>query len=183
MSDQPDLQASVEAHAADGALEHGASVGGAIERLTGWLALVGGALLLFTIGITLVSVAGRYLLGKPVPGDYELVELTCGVAIFLFFPYTHATGANISALFFTSGLPLRLQRGLDLVHDVVFALVAAMLTWRLTAGLLEKYAAGESSMLIRIPLWWAFSFAVASMALLTIVCLARIAVGFKALRR
>jgi TRAP-type C4-dicarboxylate transport system permease small subunit len=183
MSEQPDSRVQARPSEPDHAPEHGLPLGGAVERMTGALALAGGALLLVAIGITLVSVTSRYIAGAPVPGDYELIELTCGVAIFLFFPYTHATGANISALFFTSAMPQRYQRALDLVHDVIFALVAAMLTWRMAAGLLEKYAAGESSMLIRIPLWWAFSFAVGSLALLTVVCLGRIAAGIRALQR
>ena len=158
-------------------------VSGAIERLTRMLALIGGVLMLVTIAITIVSVTGRYAFSQPVPGDYELVELICAVGIFLFFPYTHATNSNISALFFTSSLPLRYQRALDVIHDVVFMLVAAMLTWRLAAGLADKFSTGESSMLIGIPLWWAYSFAVLSMALLTVVCVWRITAGMKALRR
>jgi TRAP-type C4-dicarboxylate transport system permease small subunit len=158
------------------------AIEGPLADLTRWLALVGGGLLLIAVAITLVSVIGRYGFGRPVPGDYELIELICAVGVFLFFPYTHATDGNISAKFFTSGLSQRRQRSLDLANDVVFALVAALLTWRLALGLLDKFSAGDATILIRIPIWWAFSFAVASMALLTIVCLFRIAAGVRALR-
>lgn len=154
-----------------------------IERMTQWLAYCGGVLMLIAIALTLVSVIGRYLFSAPVPGDYELVETICAVGIFLFFPYTHATGSNITVKFFTTGFTLRHQRMLDLVHDVIFALIAALLAWRLGIGLVHKFLSGESTMLVRVPFWWSYSFAVASMVLLCIVCLARIVAAIGELRR
>jgi TRAP-type C4-dicarboxylate transport system permease small subunit len=133
--------------------------------------------------LTVASVTGRYGFGTPVPGDYELVEIICAVAIFLFFPYTHATDGNISAEFFTSGLSLRHRRILDAVHDVVFAVIAAMLAWRLGHGLVDKFHSGDMSILIHIPLWWAYSFAVLSMALLAVICVWRIVAVIGMLRR
>ena len=168
--------------------EHGGRDGGlainpAIARLTRWLALVGGALMLVAIGVTLISVVGRYGFSAPVPGDYEIVELVCAVGIFLFFPYTHATSSNIVVEFFTIRLADRQRRVLDLVHDIVFAAIAALLTWRLFLGLEEKYFTGESTALVRLPFWWSYSLAVASLALLCIVCMARIVAGVRALRQ
>jgi len=150
--------------------------GGIVERFTRWLALIGGGLLVVAIVLTLVSVIGRYGFSQPLPGDYEIVEIVCAIGVFLFFPYTHVTNSNITAEFFTSGLPERAKRFLDVIHDVVFALVAALLTWRVGSGLADKFLTGETSILIGIPL------AVLSMALLTVVCLWRITTGIEALR-
>lgn len=148
-----------------------------------WLATAGAAILLGSILVTVISVTGRYGFALPVPGDYELVEILCGVAVFLFFPYTHARQGNITAEFFTAALPERYKVALDVFHDLVFALVAAILTWRVGHGLVDKFASGETSIMIRIPLWWGYGFAVLSMALLTLVCLWRIAAGIRTLRR
>jgi TRAP-type C4-dicarboxylate transport system permease small subunit len=162
---------------------NGLVLGGALGRLTRSLALVGGGLLLIAVAITIVSVIGRYAFAKPVPGDYELIEIICAIAIFLFFPYTQATDSNISAKFFTSGLSQRHQRVLDVINDVIFALVAALLTWRLTHGLENKFSTGETTILVRVPIWWAYVVAVLSMALLTVVCVFRVAIGIGTLRR
>ena len=135
------------------------------------------------IVLTLISVIGRYGFSQPLPGDYEIVEIVCAIGVFLFFPYTHISNSNITAEFFTSGLSERSKCILDVFHDVIFALVAALLTWRVGSGLAEKFSNGETSILVGIPLWWAYSFAVLSMALLTMVCLWRIANGIGALRR
>ena len=128
--------------------------------------------------LTVVSVIGRYGFGAPVPGDYELVEIACAVGVFLFFPYTQAVGGNISrGVLHRRACPRARKRVLDLGNEVVFALVALLLTWRLAAGLLDKYASGETSILIGIPAWWAYGVAVVSMALLTLVCLMRVVAG------
>jgi TRAP-type C4-dicarboxylate transport system permease small subunit len=157
--------------------------GGAfIEKLTRITALIGGGLLIAAIVLTLVSVAGRYLMGLPVPGDYELVEIACGVAVFLFFPFTHAVGSNIAAEFFTSGLPLGSRRFLDLVHDVIFFLLGILLTWRMVHAFEEKLASGETSILVGVPLWWAYGVGLLSLAFLTVVCLLRALAGIAALR-
>ena len=156
---------------------------GFFDRTLRWLAIAGAAILLGSIVVTIMSVTGRYSLALPVPGDYELVEILCGVAVFLFFPYTHARQGNITAEFFTAALPERYKVALDAFHDLVFAVVAAILTWRVGHGLVDKFASGETSIMIRIPLWWGYGFAVLSMALLTLVCLWRIAAGIRALRR
>lgn len=117
-------------------------------RVTRALALIGGVFLLIAVVVTLVSVVGRYTFASPVPGDYEIVEIGVAVAVFLFFPFTHAVGGNIAAEFFTSGLSRSKQIAIDLVHDIVFAGIAALLTWRLTHGLIEKYVTGDTSILI-----------------------------------
>lgn len=146
------------------------------------LAMAGGVFLLLAIGVTLLSVAGRYLLGKPVPGDYEIVEIGCAVAVFLFFPFTHASGSNIAAEFFTSGLPPRVQLVIDMIHEIIFGAIAALLAWRLSHGLADKFASGDTSILIKIPLWWAFSVAVVCFVLIAVICVFRFSAGLGALR-
>ena len=154
-----------------------------VLRTARWLAFAGGVLLLVAIAVTIASVAGRYALARPVPGDYELVEMICAVGVFLFLPYTHAAGGNIRADFFTSALPPRWQRRLDLVHELVFALIALALVWRVGAGFANKYSSGEVSILIGIPKWWAYGFAVLSMVLLAAVGFWRAARTIVELRR
>ena len=146
------------------------------------LALAGAAVLLAAVLVTLFSITGRYAFGLPVPGDYELVEMLCGVGVFLFFPYTHTVNGNITAEFFTAALSERHKLLLDVFHDLVFALVAAILAWRMGHGFSDKLASGETSIMIRIPLWWGYGFAVVSMGLVALVCLWRAAVGIRGLR-
>ena len=133
--------------------------------------------------VVVASVVGRYVFGRPIEGDYELVEMGMAVAIFLCFPYCHLTGTNLVAEFFSTGLSKRVRLGLDALSDAVFAVVAAGFTWRLAIGLGRKFAQHDTTMLLAIPVWIGFAVAVFSMALLTFVCLARMADEIRRLRR
>ncbi len=58
-----------------------------IYRLSRWTAVVGGVVLVALMLMVVASVAGRALIGvglAPVPGDFELVEVGVGIAVFFF---------------------------------------------------------------------------------------------------
>ena len=59
---------------------------GFIETIIFGLALIGTLILLIVILISTLSIFGRLVLERPIVGDFELVEMGCAVAIFLFLP-------------------------------------------------------------------------------------------------
>ena len=73
----------------------GHHIGAHLERLAALVAIAGGLLMLGVVLMTVISVLGRYLFNAPIPGDYEITELACGIAVFAFFPYCHARSGNI----------------------------------------------------------------------------------------
>ena len=141
-----------------------------LERLTRSVALAGGLLLVGVMGMTVVSVLGRYLFNAPVPGDYEITELAIGIAAFAFFPYCHISNANIVVELFTGRMPARWKAALDAVHNVTFAIVAGLIAWRLFIGGMHKFADGETTMFLGIPIHWAYFSALMGAGLLTVVC-------------
>ena len=141
-----------------------------LERLTRSVALAGGLLLVGVMGMTVVSVLGRYLFNAPVPGDYEITELAIGIAAFAFFPYCHISNANIVVELFTGRMPARWKAALDAVHNVTFAIVAGLIAWRLFIGGMHKFADGETTMFLGIPIHWAYFSALIGAGLLTVVC-------------
>ena len=143
---------------------------GRLERLTRAFALAGGLLLVGVMGMTVVSVVGRYLFNAPVPGDYEITELVIGIAVFAFFPYCHITNANIVVELFTGRMPSRFRAALDAVHNITFALVAGLITWRLFVGAMHKLGDGETTVFLGIPVHWAYFSSVLGAGLLTMVC-------------
>ena len=165
---EPPGEAGAEAPAWPGADE---GFGRHLGRVTQWLGIVGGALMLLVMAMTTVSVAGRALFGRPIVGDYEITELACGIAIFLFLPYTQFTGGNIIAEFFTARMSRRNQHRLDLIHNVVFACFAAFLAWRVAVGGIEKYHSLATSMMLRLPIWIAYVAGLAGLIGLLIVCI------------
>ena len=158
-------------------------LGEGFERLARTLALAGGIVVTGVMGMTVASVLGRHLFGTPIPGDYELTELACGVAVFAFFPYCHATNANVVVDFFTSRLRPRHRAMLDSVHGLAFTAMAGLFTWRLFVGGMRKLEDGETTLFLEIPLHWAYFLALIAAGLLTAVCFVVIHRHLKALRR
>lgn len=142
-----------------------------IEWLARALALAGGFLLFGVVGMTVASVAGRHVFGAPIPGDYEITELACGVAVFAFFPHCHLTGGHVVVDFFTSRLPARYRAALDALHGIVFTLVAGLIAWRLFVGAMHKLRDGETTLFLAIPMHWGYFAAVVAAGLLTLACL------------
>ena len=154
----------------------GHGFGAGFEWLARSFALAGGILLLAVMGMTVASVLGRYLLGTPVAGDYELTELACGIAVFAFFPYCHLTNANVVVEFFTDRFSPRHRAALDSVHSVVFTIMAGVITWRLFVGAARKLQDGETTLFLAIPVYWAYVPALVAAGLLS-------AVGFLVIHR
>ena len=147
-----------------------ARLGARLEAASRGLAIAGGLLLIGVMAMTVVSVVGRYAFNAPIPGDYEITELVCGVAVFAFFPYCHMRNANIVVEFFTARLSPRRKTVLDTVHNLAFTAVAALIAWRLLVGGLHKLADGETTLFLDIPIYWGYFPALAGAVLLTAVC-------------
>lgn len=133
-------------------------------------AVLGGLLLSLLAGLTVVSIIGRNAFGAAVPGDFELVEMGCAVAAFAFLPYCQMVRGNAVVDIFTAGTGPRTRAALDGAGSLLYAAIAGLLTWRLALGGLELARYGETTMVLRVPLWWGFAPAVASLGFLTLVC-------------
>ena len=159
------------------------TAGAGLDRLSRGTALAGGVLLIGVMAMTVVSVFGRYLLNAPIPGDYEITELACGVAVFAFFPYCHTRNGNIVVEFFTEKLRPRHKAALEAVHNCAFTIVAGLITWRLFVGGMHKFIDGETTLYLAIPLHWAYFPALIGAVLLTVVCAVALRRRLRALRR
>lgn len=142
-----------------------------LERLAAGFALAGGGILLAITAVTVISVAGRTALDRPVLGDFELVEIGCAIAVFAFLPYCQLKGGNVAVDFVIQRASARARAGLDAVHHLVYAAVAALFAWRLALGGAELRDWGETSMILAVPVWWGFVPIAASAALLVAVCI------------
>jgi TRAP-type C4-dicarboxylate transport system permease small subunit len=142
----------------------------------------GGAILVALTGMSVASITGRALLGRPVPGDFELVQVACGVAIAAFLPYCQLQRGNIIVDFFTARASRRVQGVLDVFGALALALVLAVLAWRTAAGMVAVRAAGEVSMIVGFPIWIGYAAIVPSLALATLVALSTAHESWKAVR-
>lgn len=142
--------------------------------LLGWSqlsALCGVALLLGICLLSTWSVLGRALFDSPVMGDVEIVQIICSLAIASFLPYAQMKNAHVIVDFFTHGASARTRAVLDVLAALVLAVVATWLAWRSTAGAIEAYTNGETSMILDWPLWWAHITIAPGLGLLTLTAL------------
>jgi TRAP-type C4-dicarboxylate transport system permease small subunit len=141
-----------------------------LHALASGLAVSGGLVLLALVVMTVVSIIGRALWSAPIPGDFELVEIGCALAVFASLPYCQLVGGHVIIGFFTAGAGRRTRAWLDAGGNFVFAAIAALLSWRLGIGALELERDGETTMVLRLPIWWGFIPATLCMGLLALVC-------------
>lgn len=80
-----------------------------LSGLCRWLAMLGGLVLMTMMLMTVASVTRRGLLGAPIPGDYEMVELASAIVISCFLPWCQISGGNVLVDFFTTKAPLRVN--------------------------------------------------------------------------
>jgi TRAP-type C4-dicarboxylate transport system permease small subunit len=153
-----------------------------LDGLTRAFAFGGGAVLVALTGMSVVSIIGRALFGRPVPGDFELVQVGCGVAIAAFLPYCQLRRANIIVDFFTVRAGRRVQGRLDAFGAGLLALVMAALAWRTAVGTVAVRAGGEVSMIVGFPIWIGYAAIVPSLALATVVALHTAYESWKAAR-
>lgn len=156
------------------------------------MAVLGGVVLTLLVVLTCVSVLGRglntvghsdwlmalseavgaWLISTgvgPVTGDFELVEAGIAFAIFSFLPICQLYAGHATVDIFTSALSDKVNRWLVAFWEVVLALVILLITWRLSAGMMDKIDNGETTFLLQFPIWWAYaaSFAAAVVASIT----------------
>jgi TRAP-type C4-dicarboxylate transport system permease small subunit len=134
-------------------------------------ALIGGAVMLLVAALTVISVIGRWLQSTPVPGDIELVQLSTAAALALFLPYCQLHGSHLIVDIFTARTTTSAQRRLDRVAQLLAAGVLGLLAARAGAGVADLRAAGETSMVLGLPLWLAYAAMVPSLALAALIAL------------
>ena len=152
-----------------------------LRRLALTFALLGAAAALAVALMTVASIAGRALWSTPIPGDVELTQFGIAWALSLSLPWCQLRGANIIVDFFTQHLRERKVRVLDGVGAVLLALMCTLLAWRTSVGALAVREAGETSMILALPMWWAYASLAPGLALAAVVALVQAARHFRGL--
>lgn len=124
-----------------------------IERAGRWLlAAAAGVLLVAMTLLTVVDVVGRYVFNSPVPGAFEATEIMLALAIFAGLPIVTARGEHVRVGLLVERLPHRLAAGLDVVAELLVALLLFGAAY-LLFGRGESLARfGDATVLLQIPL-------------------------------
>jgi len=161
-------------------------------KLSRAMAYLGGTMLSALVLLTCISVIGRsinslmhadfmkenapgfatWMLGTgvgPINGDFELIEAGIAFSIFAFLPLCQITGGHATVDVFTARLSPAVNRGLQTVIDLVFAVVLVVIAVQLYAGTESKFTSGQVTFLLEFPLWWAYALSLGGAVVAAIV--------------
>lgn len=138
-------------------MSHGPPDGGApsvLDRAIEWTLGAATAFVLFIMmTLTCVDVVGRYLFNRPVAGGLEMIEILVAATVFAALPLVtlrqeHVTVDLLDAV--TPDWVLRLQHFLGYVLS---ALVCGVLAWQLWIRAGRMFGYGDTTAVLRIPLY------------------------------
>jgi len=139
-----------------------------LGQIIEYWALLGGILLVGIALMTTLSSAGSFLFAKPIPGDFEMVEVVVAVAAFSFLPYCELKHANVTADIFTTWASRRGVAVFTMIAGVVALAFAIILLWRMYAGLLDYRQYVETTTILKFPIWMAYLPILVSLVLLAV---------------
>lgn len=139
-----------------------------VYRFFRGMAFVGIGVLTLIALLSVVSIIGRSLtfagLG-PVRGDFELVEIGSGIAVFCFLPWTHMRSAHAVVDILWGRFPKPLQALLSVLFNGLMLAVWVLLVWRMGVQLMDHRETGETTFVLLMPLWYGYAAAIVPAAL------------------
>lgn len=152
------------------------------------LAGIGGFVLVALMTMTILSVIGRALNGLfhapwmggfgkmmlatgigPIGGDFEVVEAGIAFSIACCLPWAALRQSHAVVDLVTNALPMRVQRGLMLLWDAVFAGLLWILAYRTWLGAQDALRYGDITVQFELPIGWAMAFCAGALAVAALV--------------
>ncbi|KRA43261.1 TRAP transporter small permease [Devosia sp. Root635] len=149
-------------------------VGRIVVGIARWMAIAGGLALVGMIAIVIVSVVGRAFIWaglKPILGDYELISIGMGFAIFAFLPWAHITRGHALVSLLTDTFPPAVNAWILVVTDLLMLIISVFIAWRLWLGMLDKFSYRETTILLGLSMGWAFAAAVVGAIAMVLVAI------------
>ncbi|MDP2825726.1 MAG: TRAP transporter small permease [Sulfuritalea sp.] len=143
-----------------------ALIGRILDNTCRFFAVCAGAMLVLMSLMSLTSIVGRTLFDRPVLGDYELVQMMSAIAVTMSLPFCQMIRGHVIVDFFTTALPAKANKSLDIIASLVLAIAAFVFSWRISLGMIELWGNGDASMLLNLPTWWGYAPMVPSFFLL-----------------
>lgn len=135
--------------------------------------MLGGAVLVAVLVLTVISIVGRSLIFAglgPIPGDFELVEAGTAFAVLAFLPLCQFHRGHVTVDLFLARAGRRTNAAVDVISNLFMTAAAAVLTWRLFVGMLDKRSYSETTFILQFPVWWSYAASLLGATVFAVVC-------------
>jgi TRAP-type C4-dicarboxylate transport system permease small subunit len=138
-------------------MQYNDPVGRTLDAICRIFAIAGGLIMTALTLMSLYSVVMRNMLGTPIQGDFELIQIGCAVAVAAFLPYCQLRGGNIMVDFFTMRAREATKTRMDGFAALLMGVALGLFAWRSVVGGLSAKASAETSMIMGLPVWWGYA--------------------------
>jgi TRAP-type C4-dicarboxylate transport system permease small subunit len=145
----------------------------AVRRCVGVANGIGLVALVAMTLVTVVDVAGRYLLNRPLPGALELSELLMVFLVFGCFAYTELQNGHVDVDVLVNRFPPWGRAVCEALAALLSTGFWGVVAWRTAVRALDIRAAGETSTILGLPIWPFVGIAAAGSVLFMFVLLYR----------
>lgn len=157
-------------------------VGRVLFQISRAFAIFGGFVLCAMAVLTTVSVTGRSTISLPVTGDFELIAIGTGVAVFAFLPYCQLVRENVIVDIFMSQASFRARTICDFVGNFLYVVIIILMLWRLPLGGMDLYENDQMTLVLEVPQWWTFPLAILCLVLLLAVNIYTVVRSYREIR-
>jgi len=140
-----------------------------VNRATYALAVIAGASLVFMMALISFGVFMRYVVGQPVLGINEILQLNALALAMLALPYTTAEVAHVRADIFDPALGRWGRWAADIFTRVLSIVGLWVLVGRAWAKALDAYEFQDQTNMLGLPIWPFYGTIAAGMALCILI--------------
>ena len=139
------------------------------------LGLAAGLVLFALMTVTVIDVAGRYLLSAPLPSGYELIQIGMALIVFAALPVITARDEQIRVEVFQLHFPRRMRGALGVISLVISLVVILGFAWLLMQRAQSFVLSEETTQNLQVPLAPLAIFMTVSWAVCAVIVVVQLA--------
>lgn len=151
-----------------------------LDRATNWLLSLAGVGLMFMVVVIAFGVIARYVLGSPILGLNEIIQLTAVVLVMAALPYCTAHDGHVAVDVFDRAIGRWGRFAGDLFTRVATGFVLALLVRRAVFKALDAWEFEDTTNMLRLPIWPFYGILAIGMGICVLIFAAQV---FQLLKR